>query len=135
MGLGRELTAALKGQFQSAGSRAAANVSGITRTRIYSGPCWLFGISVIPDDANAPTTTAFWSIDDSNVSATGSAGLAIVGAAIHPSTAASDWVPYVEMFPRGLFLDSGLTFNYTATGTGMGLRYTLWYQPQSTAGQ
>lgn len=131
MGLGRELTAALRGQLESAGTRSSAgSTSGITRTRIYSGPCYLNAITVIPDDANAPTTTAFWSIDDSAVSASGSGGAAIVGSYIHQTTAASDFKPYVESFLRGLPLDNGLTFNYTATGTGLGLRYSVWYTPK-----
>lgn len=132
MSIAREFKFALNDQFQSAGARSSAGPTvGITRTRIYSGPCWLNAISVIPEDANGPTTTAFWSIDDSATSASGSGGAAIVGSYVHQSTAASDFRPYVESFPRGLFLETGLTFNYTATGTGLGLRYSIWYTPKS----
>ena len=128
MGILREFSEALKGQFQSAGIRSSAGpTSGITRTRIYSGACWLNAITVMPDYSGVPSTISFWSIDDSNVSASGSAGSAVVGSYFAVATGAANSGTYTQHFPRGLALDNGLTFNYTATGTGLALRYSVWY--------
>lgn len=132
MGIMREFNSALKNTFGSMGQIFSAGpTSGITRTRHYSGACELNAIWVAADILTAAADTqAFWSIDDSAVSASGSAGAAIVGGFIGETTAYGQERVIFWEFMRPIPLANGLTFNYTATGTGCALRYSIWITPK-----
>lgn len=110
------------------GTRSSAAVSGITRTRITSQATKLHRAMVLNDvTTNGATTVAFWSLDDSATSASGSGGAAVIGQFINNSTAAANNQPYMMTFTPPIQFDTGLTFNYTATGTGTNLRYSFWF--------
>lgn len=112
---------------QGAGTRSSNSaVAGITRTRIVNGParlhrCWVSADTI----TNAASTVAFWSLDDSNVSASGSAGNAVIGDFVNNTSGTGH--EFVQTFVPPIQFDNGLTFNYTATGTGTGLKYSFWF--------
>ena len=139
-GIGAEFLRALKSIFgdNASGTRSSAGAtSGFTRTRIVNGPAHLHRIWGAADPVtNAADTQAFWSLDDSATSASGSAGAAIIGQFIGETTGSSmvSNQPFLETFIPPIPFDTGLTFNYTATGTGTGLRYSLWYSLRRTDG-